>query len=238
MLVIKNLTKKFHQKCVLNTINLQVKHGEIAVLLGQSGVGKSTLLRVLNNLEKPDTGEISLDNNIVDLSTVNQQHLIGMIFQQFNLFEHLTVEENITLALTQVLRKPKAEAKNIAQRLLQHFGLQEKADCYINQLSGGQKQRLAIARTLALNPKVLCADEPTSALDPLLTNYVAQELQNLARQGLIVLIASHDIALVNALDCTIYLMQNGMIVETASSKELHAHAEKYPKIAAFMGGKS
>ncbi len=238
MLVIKNLSKKFQNKVVLNAIDLHIAKGEIAVLLGQSGVGKSTLLRVLNNLEKPDSGEISIDGKLLDLTTVNQDHTVGMIFQHFNLFEHLTVEQNITLALTKVAHKSKIEAKKIARTLLKQYGLENLENAYISQLSGGQKQRLAIARTLALNPRILCADEPTSALDPLLTNYVAQTLQELAQQGLIVLIASHDVALVNALDCTIYLMQQGSIVETTTSKKLRERPENYPQLSAFMQGKS
>lgn len=238
MLIIKNLLKKFHEKAVLNNINLTIKKGEIAVLLGQSGVGKSTLLRILNNLEKPDAGEIILDGKKLNLDTINKEHLVGMIFQHFNLFEHLTVQENITLALIHVAHTPKSQAKKIAHTLLKQYGLEELVHAPITKLSGGQKQRLAIARTLALNPKILCADEPTSALDPLLTNYVAQILQDLASQGLIVLVASHDVALVNALDCTIYLMQNGSITESATSKELREHPEKYPQLRAFMQGKS
>ena len=238
MLIIKNLSKKFHNKTVLNAIDLHVAKGEIAVLLGQSGVGKSTLLRVLNNLEKPDSGEISLDGNMLNLNTVNQEHTIGMIFQHFNLFDHITVEQNITLALTEVAHKSKVEAKKIAHTLLKQYGLENLANSSISQLSGGQKQRLAIARTLALNPKILCADEPTSALDPLLTNYVAQTLQELAHQGLIILIASHDVALVNALDCTIYLMQQGSIVEATTSKKLREHPQNYPQLHAFMQGRS
>lgn len=237
MLTIKNLSKKFHAKTVLDAINVSVAKGEIAVLLGQSGVGKSTLLRVLNNLEKPDSGEIILDGKPLDLNTVNQNHVIGMIFQQFNLFEHLTVEQNITLALTEVAHKSKIESKKIAQTLLKQYGLEDLTHAYINKLSGGQKQRLAIARTLALNPQILCADEPTSALDPLLTNYVAQIFQELAQKGLTVLIASHDVALVQALDCTIYLMHKGSIIESASSKDLREHATQYPKLTAFMQGK-
>jgi len=238
MLTIKNLSKKFQNKIVLNEINLSVAKGEIAVLLGQSGVGKSTLLRVLSDLETPDSGQIILNGKVLNLNTANQDHLVGMIFQHFNLFEHLTVEQNITLALTEVAHKTKVEAKKIAQTLLKQYGLDTFANASINKLSGGQKQRLAIARTLALNPQILCADEPTSALDPLLTNYVAQTLQELARQGLIVLIASHDVALVNALDCTIYLMQQGSIVEATTSKKLREHPENYPQLNAFMQGKN
>jgi polar amino acid transport system ATP-binding protein len=237
MLIIKNLSKKFHEKTILKHINLDVAPSTIAVLLGHSGVGKSTLLRVLNNLEKPDSDEISFNNKTLDLNTVNQQHTIGMIFQQFNIFEHLTVEQNITLALIHVMGKTKRDAKKIAHELLEYYDLATLAHAYPNQLSGGQKQRLAIARALALKPKILCADEPTSALDPLLTNHVAHTFQELARQGLIIIIASHDVALVQALECTIYLMEHGTIVESGSSKDVQKNPAQFPKIAAFMMGK-
>jgi polar amino acid transport system ATP-binding protein len=236
MLKIEHLTKSFNNRKILDDISLQVKHGEIALLLGQSGVGKSTLLRVLNNLEKPDAGTISLDGKVLDLSKVNQEHTIGMVFQQFNLFEHLSVEENITLPLEKLLHKSKKEAQEIAHALLKHYGLEDKASMYISQLSGGQKQRLAIARTLALKPKVICLDEPTSALDPLLTSHVAKNIQELANQKYIVLVASHDVALLDKLNCTIYLMQAGKIIESAPSSDFKEHRDKYPRINKFVIG--
>lgn len=235
MLILKNISKKFHNTVILDAINLEVKKGEIALLLGASGVGKSTLLRILNNLETADSGTVTLDGKAIDVTGVSKEQSIGMIFQHFNLFEHLTVEQNITLPLEKVLKKTKAEAHAIAQQLLEHYGLALKGNDAISQLSGGQKQRLAIARALALNPKVLCADEPTSALDPLLTHFVAKNLQQLAQEGLTVVVASHDIALLSDLQCTIYLMQGGKIVESALSKEFFAHKNNYPLINAFVG---
>lgn len=234
MLVIKNLSKKFNGHVILDNVNLEVKRGEIALLLGESGVGKSTLLRILNNLETADSGTVSLDGKIIDLAMVNQSHTVGMIFQQFNLFDHLTVQENIALPLEKVLHLSKPEAQKQAQFLLTLYGLENKAHVSISQLSGGQKQRLAIARALALQPKVLCADEPTSALDPLLTQFVAKNLQELAQQGLTVLVASHDISLLSDLQCTIYLMKAGKIVESASSDEFQAHRNNYPLISSFV----
>lgn len=236
MLKIENLNKSFGNRKILDTVSLTVGKGEIAILLGQSGVGKSTLLRVLNNLEKPDSGSITLDGKPLDLDKISQTHTVGMVFQQFNLFDHLSVEENITLALEKVAGKSKAEAHTIAMQLLKHFGLEDKAKMYVSQLSGGQKQRLAIARTLALKPKVVCLDEPTSALDPLLTSYVAQNIQQLANEGYIVLVASHDVALLDKLKCTIYLMQSGKIVESASSDEFKNNKGKYPNLAQFVLG--
>lgn len=236
MLSIKNLSKSFGDKKILDSVNLDVRRGEIAVLLGASGVGKSTLLRVLNNLEVADTGEIKLDGELIDLSTINQRHLSGMVFQQFNLFEHLTAEQNIRMGLERGAGFPSREAQEVAQRLLREYGLADKAKSYVSQLSGGQKQRLAIARALALRPQIICLDEPTSALDPLLTNYVAEMIQALARQSYIVLVATHDTTLLERLSCTIYLMSNGKIIESASSKEFYAHKENFPQIARFVSG--
>jgi polar amino acid transport system ATP-binding protein len=236
MLKIENLMKSFGTRKILDDVSLNVGKGEIAILLGQSGVGKSTLLRVLNNLEKLDSGTLSLDGKKLDLDTIAKSHTVGMVFQQFNLFDHLTVEENITLALEKVVGKSKEEAHAIAMALLKRYGLEDKAPMYVSQLSGGQKQRLAIARTLALKPKVVCLDEPTSALDPLLTSYVAQNIQQLANDGYIVLVASHDVALLDKLKCTIYLMQSGKIVESAGSEEFKNHKEKYPILAKFVAG--
>ena len=236
MLDIKSITKKYNQKIILNNVSLHVKRGEIAVLLGESGVGKSTLLRILNNLETIDSGTISLDGKKLNLDHVAAQHVVGMVFQQFNLFEHITVEQNITLALEKVLKKSKKEAKTIAHALLKHYGLEDKANNYPSQLSGGQKQRLAIARTIALKPKVICLDEPTSALDPLLTTHVANTIQELAKEGYIVLVASHDTGLLEKLDCSIYLMKQGSIIETAKSIEFRGFPEHYPLIHNFVRG--
>lgn len=236
MLAIKNLSKQFKNKKVLDAITLSVDKGEIAVFLGASGVGKSTLLRVLNNLETLDSGTVQLHGQPLDLTQSDQQRRIGMVFQQWNLFDHLTVQENITLALEKVAGKTKQEANTIAHALLQKYGLADKALLYPNSLSGGQKQRLALARSLALKPEIICLDEPTSALDPLLTNYVASTIKQLAHDGYTVLIATHDVALLSLLDCTIYLMHDGRIVETAHSKDFVRNKEHFPQIKAFVAG--
>lgn len=236
MLDIKNVTKKFGNKTILDHVSLAVNKGEIAVLLGASGVGKSTLLRILNHLETPDTGSFYLNSKLLDLNTVNQTHTVGFVFQNFNLFDHLTVEENITIALEKALRKNKKEAHAIATKLLDHYGLSEKATAYPADLSGGQKQRLALARTLALKPQVICLDEPTSALDPMLTAYVATTIQELAKEGYIVLVATHDTSLLERLHCTIYLMKQGKIVETAISSELKKSPASFPQITNFIAG--
>lgn len=237
MLKIKNLVKNIGDKKIINNLDLQVDYGQIAVLLGSSGVGKSTLLRILNNLEAFNQGKIELDGNILDLTKINHDHTVGLVFQHFNLFEHLTVIQNITLALEQVLQKTAVEAKIVAQALLKKYELLDKQNNMPSQLSGGQKQRLAIARTLALKPKIVCLDEPTSALDPLLTDYVANNIKELAQQGYIVLVATHDTALLEKLPCMIHLMRNGRIIESVRSLDFFANQVQYPVLANFIAGK-
>ncbi len=236
MLKINNVSKIFENKTILNNISLSIKRGEIALLLGPSGVGKSTLLRILNNLETADTGSIELDGKTVDLAKVNNNHMIGMVFQQFNLFEHITVEENITLALEHVMKKSKEEAKAQAHTLLKHYNLEQKANLFVSQLSGGQKQRLAIARTVALKPIIICMDEPTSALDPRLTLHVAQTISTLAAENYILLIATHDITLLEQLNCTIYLLDEKGIAQTANSYDFKTNPEQFPLIHRFVCG--
>lgn len=236
MLKINNIRKQFGQKIILNNIYLKVKAGEVAVLLGGSGVGKSTVLRVLNNLETLDAGNCTLDDKPFDLTTVHKTHSVGMVFQNFNLFVHLTVIENITLPLTKILNLSEQKAHERATQLLQKYGLADKANAKIQSLSGGQKQRLAIARTLALKPKILCMDEPTSALDPLLTTHIAQTINELAQEGYIVIIATHDTELLKKIDCTIYLMESGTIIESATSQKLQRNHTQYPKLHSFITG--
>lgn len=236
MLVIKNLSKTFHEKSILKDINVTVNRGEIAVFLGASGVGKSTLLRILNNLETFDKGTIELDGKPLDINTVTKSHTVGFVFQNFNLFEHLNVLENITLALQKTAGKTKQEAANLALNLLEQYGLKDKAHTAIARLSGGQKQRVALARTLALAPKIVCLDEPSSALDPVLTAQIAQIIKKLAADGYMVLIATHDTGLLEQLPCTIYFMEHGSIVETANSTDLKNNPTKYPALSAFISG--
>lgn len=236
MLELRHITKIFGDKRILNDVSFNVKNSEIAVLVGPSGVGKSTLLRILNNLEPLDSGSLFFDGKQLDLKAINQSHIVGMVFQGFNLFEHLTVEENITLPLQKVLGRSAVEAQRIADHLLQHYGLLEKKNDYPGNLSGGQKQRLAIARSLALKPKIICLDEPTSALDPLLTTHVINNIQELARDGYTVLVASHDTQLIKGLTCTIYLMDSGSIIETAPSDQLKNNPQQFPRLTAFMSG--
>jgi polar amino acid transport system ATP-binding protein len=234
MLTITNVTKKFGSRTVLNNVSLKLDKGTVTVFLGASGVGKSTLLRILSGLETPDQGTISFDG--IPLHSMTQEHTVGMVFQQFNIFEHLTVLENITLPLEKVLGKNSSQAQQIAQQLLKQYGLGDKQNVYAAQLSGGQKQRLAIARALAMEPRIICFDEPTSALDPRLTNSVAQQIQELARKGLTVLVATHDVSLLERLECTVHLMENGTIVQTATSSQLRQHPDQYPLMSRFVQG--
>jgi ABC-type polar amino acid transport system ATPase subunit len=236
MLKIKDLNKSFNTKKILNNVSLNVNKGEIALFLGSSGVGKSTLLRILNNLETVNSGTIELDGVQLDVNTINTTHTVGMVFQHFNLFEHLTVEQNITLPLERVLQKNSTEAQAVAHQLLERYGLLEQKYKYALQLSGGQKQRLAIARALVMQPKIICLDEPTSALDPVLTSYVANNIQQLASDGYIVLVATHDTDLLKKLNCTVYLMSKGSIIETAHSQELHDNSNAFPHIKKFIAG--
>jgi len=236
MLRVEHLSKSFNGKKILDSVSFDIRKGHIGLFLGQSGVGKSTLLRIFNNLETYDSGAIYIDGKPLDISTVNTAHTVGMVFQQFNLFEHLTVQENITLTLIQVMHKAAREANKIALDLLKHYELDDKADQYPSQLSGGQKQRLALARMLATRPEIICLDEPTSALDPQLTNYVAKNIQELAQEGFTVLVATHDISLLQKLSCTIYLMKHGKIVERASSDEFKKNPSDYPHIDRFIQG--
>lgn len=232
MLIVKNIVKKFHGKKVIDDVSFDVAPGQIVVLLGQSGVGKSTILRVLSNLEAIDAGSMILDEQQIDFSKV------GMVFQDFNLFAHLTVEQNLTLPLTVVAKKTEDDAKKNAQEMLQRFEMGSKATNYPVSLSGGQKQRVALARALCMNPKLLCLDEPTSALDPQLTEQVAQIIAQLAAQKIMVVIATHDIGLLQNLNCTIHLMAHGKIIETATTAQLQKSLDSFGKIKNFMQGKT
>jgi len=241
MLEIKNLSKKFgnknsEYKLVLDNVSFTVKKGEIALLLGPSGVGKSTLLRILNNLEDFDTGHLLLDGLSLKDYKSKYKHATGIIFQQFNLFDNMSVEKNITFALEKAAHKTPKEAQKIAIELLQKFGLEGKASLPVKRLSGGQKQRLAIARSIALKPLIICFDEPTSALDPYLKSFVAQSIQELANEEYIVLVATHDVSLIEKLNCKIYLMDEGRIIESSNSSEFLAHPDQYPLIKNFVKG--
>ena len=238
MLQIKKLSKSFGDKKIVDNVSLDITTGSIAVLLGASGVGKSTLLRILADLETADAGHIVLDGKPIHREARQKEHPVGMVFQQFNLFSHKTVKQNITFPLEKVLNLSVQDAGARADELLAKFGLAEHASKPISALSGGQKQRLALARTLAMRPKIICMDEPTSALDPILTSYVAELITGLAKEGYTVVIATHDTSVLDKLDCAIYLMQEGKIAEAIRSSDLVHNPEKADRIKNFIAGNS
>ncbi len=231
MLKVKNLSKNVNHRPILHNVHFAIPRGEVAIILGGSGAGKSTFMRVLSKLETCDTGIIELDHVLLDQA----QH-VGMVFQQFHLFENLTARGNIMSALVHAKKMNKREAAQIADRLLQRYGLDDKGDLHVGNLSGGQKQRLAIARTLAIDPKIVCLDEPTSALDPRLTQQVAGYINDLAKEGRIVLVTTHDMGLVDALNGHLFLMEKGTFVETAHQSRFRARPHDYPRLKEFLGG--
>lgn len=230
MLEVKNIKKSIQGKTVLNGINFSLERNNIGIFLGKSGAGKSTLLRMLGQIEPCDQGECTLDGQPLDPSK------IGMVFQHFHLFDHLNAEENIALALIKTKKKTKKEAIEIAKQLLSSYGLKDKAKAKVHELSGGQKQRVAIARSLALNPDILCFDEPTSALDPLLCSEVAKYIIEFAKKGKIALVTTHDLRLVELLTGELFLFQEGVIAEKALKTEYEKGPASYPLLRNFVAG--
>lgn len=222
MLEVKNICKSFDGKEVLKNINLKVEKGEKVIIIGPSGSGKSTFLRTLNLLESIDGGEIILENNKINTKTNIDQYRqnIGMVFQSFNLFNNLTVKENIMLAPVTLKMKTKEEAEKEAKELLKKINLKDKANKYPNQLSGGEKQRVAIVRALAMNPKVMLFDEPTSALDPEMVSEVLNLMKDLAESGMTMIIVTHEMGFAKEIGSKIVFMDKGKIVEEGNSKEI------------------
>lgn len=236
MIVIKNLKKVFGDNYVLNGIDETINKGEKVVVIGPSGSGKSTFLRCLNLLEEPTEGEIWFEGNKIndksaDINKIRQK--MGMVFQQFNLFPHLTVLENITLAPTELGIMTKEEANNKAMELLNRIGLSEKALSYPNQLSGGQKQRIAIIRALAMNPDVMLFDEPTSALDPEMVGEVLDLMESLAREGMTMVVVTHEMRFAKKVATRVMFMDEGRIVEQNSPDEFFENP-KHPRLKEFL----
>lgn len=236
MLKVTGLSKRKKEGYILEDVTFETHLGSTAVFLGNSGVGKSTLLRILNNLESYDSGTITLNDKALDLTTVNRDHTVGMIFQHFNLFDNLSVEKNITFSLIKCKGISPDKANQIAYRQLERYGLADKAKEYVSKLSGGQKQRLAIARTLALDPKVICMDEPTSALDPRLTAQIGAIINELAAEGRIVLLTTHDTKLLNYLTGDLHLIENGRIIASALITDSLDSPAMHPQITHFLQG--
>jgi polar amino acid transport system ATP-binding protein len=235
VITVKNLVKEFGTLRVLDNINLHIEKGEKIVVIGPSGSGKSTLLRCFNQLEIQTSGEVYFDNILVDAnSNVNEiRQKMGMVFQQFNLFPHLTIEQNITLTPILLKLNTEEEAKADAVKLLTRIGLLDKIDAYPNQLSGGQKQRVAIARALAMNPKVMLFDEPTSALDPEMVKEVLDFMKELALEGMTMVVVTHEMGFAKEVGSRIIFMDAGKIVEDASPKEFFSNP-KSPRAIDFL----
>jgi len=215
---IKSAVKTFGTVQALRGVDLSVRKGEVVLIIGPSGSGKSTLLRSVNRLENLDSGSIEIDGESVTAEGADIRHIreeVGMVFQSFNLFPHLSVMGNITLAPIAVLKKSKEEANKIAKMLLEKVGLSDKEYAWPEQLSGGQQQRVAIARALAMNPKVMLFDEPTSALDPEMIKEVLDVMTNLAKEGMTMLVVSHEMGFARAAAHRIIFMDAGQIVEEA-----------------------
>ena len=221
MIEIKNLHKSFGHVEVLKGVDVSIEEKEVVVIIGPSGSGKSTLLRCMNYLEEPTSGDITVDNMKLDKhADINKiRENIGMVFQRFNLFPHMTVLENIVLAPTKVLKISRDEAISTAMDLLQRVGLKEKANSYPSQLSGGQQQRVAIARALAMKPKVMLFDEPTSALDPEMVGEVLGIIKELAESGMTMLIVTHEMGFAKEVASRVVFIDEGVIKEEAAPKE-------------------
>lgn len=232
---IENIHKHFGQVHALCGVSLQVAKGEVVVIIGPSGSGKSTLLRCINRLEEFDSGKIVVDgiplDNAKNINAVRTE--VGMVFQQFNLFPHLTVLENLCLAQRIIRKRDKNEAQEIAEKLLKKVGIPEKAKMHPTQLSGGQQQRVAIARALAMNPRIMLFDEPTSALDPEMIQEVLDVMSRLAEEGMTMVVVSHEIGFAKACADRAILMDGGKIVEEATP-EILFNRPKHERTKAFL----
>lgn len=233
---VANLYKNFGKLEVLKDINCEIKEQEVVVVIGPSGSGKSTFLRCLNKLEEPTSGTIIIDGQEVtdpttDINAVRQE--VGMVFQRFNLFPHRTALQNITMAPIKVRKLSEAESNKIAQDLLKKVGLSDKADSYPSQLSGGQQQRVAIARALAMRPKVMLFDEPTSALDPEMVGEVLAVMKQLAREGMTMVVVTHEMGFAREVGDRVIFMDEGRIVEEGKPEQIFSNAQN-PRTQAFL----
>lgn len=233
---IDNLEKSFGDNLVLNHISTSVKKGEVIAIIGPSGSGKSTFLRSLNLLEMPTGGTISFEGQNITDKHVNidkYRQKIGMVFQHFNLFPNMTILRNMTLAPIKLLHMSEQEANEMAMKYLERVGLSEKANAYPSQLSGGQKQRIAIVRALCMNPEVLLFDEPTSALDPEMVGEVLEVIGDLAKQGMTMLIVTHEMGFAKEVASRVLFIDDGRIVEENTPKELF-ESPKSPRLQEFL----
>ncbi len=236
MIDVKNLVKSFGDLVVLDGITETIEKGEKVVIIGPSGSGKSTFLRCLNLLETPTGGEIWFEGEQINAPKVNVDRLrqkMGMVFQHFNLFPHLTILQNITLAPVTLKLQSKEEAEKNARRLLERIGLSDKADAYPAMLSGGQKQRVAIVRALAMNPDVMLFDEPTSALDPEMVGEVLQLMRDLAEDGMTMVVVTHEMGFAREVATRVLFMDGGKILEQGTPEEIF-NAPRHKRTRDFL----
>ncbi|MBC2176343.1 amino acid ABC transporter ATP-binding protein [Listeria booriae] len=235
-LKVTDLKKSFGTNEVLKGINLEVAEGEVVCVIGPSGSGKSTFLRCMNHLEEITAGEVIVDDfNITDKKTdINKvRENIGMVFQHFNLFPHMSVLKNITLAPTELSKKSKVEAEKVGMELLARVGLSDKANAFPSQLSGGQKQRVAIARALAMNPDIMLFDEPTSALDPEMVGEVLGVMKDLAKEGMTMMVVTHEMGFAKEVGDRVIFMDGGYIVEEGTPEQVF-DAPKHERTISFL----
>ncbi len=236
MIKVENLHKSFGELEVLKGVSEHIKKGEVVSIIGASGSGKSTFLRCLNMLEEPESGSIIFEGVDITQEKVNidvHRQKMGMIFQHFNVFPHMTVLENITLAPTLVKKKSKEEAEEQAMQLLEMVGLADKRDEYPRRLSGGQKQRLAIVRALAMEPDVMLFDEPTSALDPEMVGEVLQVIKNLVKSGMTAVIVTHEMGFAKEVSDRVVFMDDGVIAESGTPDQIFGNPQN-PRTKEFL----
>jgi glutamine transport system ATP-binding protein len=233
---VSKLYKNFGSLEVLKDINTEIEKGEVVVVVGPSGSGKSTFLRCLNYLEEPTSGEIIVDGIVLNHSQTNINRVrqeVGMVFQQFNLFPHMTVTRNVTLAPIKVKKMGEREAVELAHQILARVGLSDKINAYPGELSGGQQQRVAIARALAMQPKVMLFDEPTSALDPEMINEVLDVMKDLARDGMTMVVVTHEMGFAREVGDRVLFMDEGRIVEEGPPEQIFSNPQN-PRTQAFL----
>lgn len=228
MIKITDLKKNFGDLQVLKGVSEHIKKGEVVCVIGPSGSGKSTFLRCINLLEIPDSGSIQIDDEEIldkkaDVNVIRQK--MGMVFQQFNLFPHLTILENVTIAQTLVKKKKKADANTLAEELLSRVGMSDKKDAYPAQLSGGQKQRVAIARALAMDPEIMLFDEPTSALDPEMVGEVLDVMKKLAEDGMTMICVTHEMGFAREVADRVLFMDDGVLLEKGTPEQIFSNPQ-------------
>ncbi|RHM62602.1 MULTISPECIES: amino acid ABC transporter ATP-binding protein [Coprobacillaceae] len=227
MIKVEHIVKKFKDLKAVDDVSLEIKKGEIVALIGPSGSGKSTVLRCIIGLEKPESGSVYIDNQLFDENNKETYpqllRKMGFVFQHFNLFPHKTVLENLTLAQVQVLHEDEQKAQEMARKYLDRVGLLDKQNEYPNKLSGGQKQRVAIARALCMKPEVMLFDEPTSALDPEMVIEVLEVMQQLAKEGMTMIVVTHEMGFARTVADRVIFLESGKIVEENDAEEFFSH---------------